>query len=303
MHSEGLLDARSSHRPAPSAAGTRFAAVPLPKVLIGLGKAVAVLAILFWSLFPIAFVVLSSFKSGQDIFAVPPKLVFAPTFQHYGELWTRWGTFFEGLLNSTIITIGATVLAITASTCAGYAYSRFSSRFLDASVLFLVVVRLIPPIVVTLPLFPIVNAIGLNDTHIVLIVLYATFFVSLGTVLMRTFIDQVPRELDEAAEIDGASRLVILRQVLVPLVAPGILAIAVFVVVFSWNEFLFAFVFTATKAKTAPLVISEMIGSIDGVDWGILFAASTIQLIPVLLFVIVMNRYLVTGLTAGAMKG
>jgi multiple sugar transport system permease protein len=302
MHGDNLLVGASSSRPE-SALGLRWSAARRRRVLIGIGKAAAVCAILTWSLFPIAFVILSSFKSGQDIFAVPPKLLFAPTWHHYGQLWTRWGIFFDGLLNSTLITAGATALAIITSTCAGYAYSRFNSRFLDGSILFLIVVRLIPPIVVTLPLFPIVNAIGLNDTHVVLIVLYATFFVSLGTVLMRTFIDQVPRELDEAAEIDGASRFVILRQVLVPLVAPGILAIAVFVVVFSWNEFLFAFVFTATRAKTAPLAISEMIGSIDGVDWGVLFAASTIQLIPVLLFVIFMNRYLVTGLTAGAMKG
>jgi multiple sugar transport system permease protein len=120
---------------------------------------------------------------------------------------------------------------------------------------------------------------------------------------MRTFIDQIPRELDEAAQIDGATRLTTLRRIIVPLAAPGILAVAVFVVVFAWNEFLFAFIFTATNAKTAPLVISEMIGSIDGVDWGVLFAASTIQLIPVLLFVILMNRHLVAGLTAGATKG
>lgn len=273
------------------------------KIAIGLGKAVAVGAILIWSLFPIAFIVMSAFKPGQDIFAVPPKFVFAPTLQHYGKLWSEWGAFFDGLLNSTIITIGATILAITTSTSAGYVYSRYSSRFLNASVLFLIVVRLIPPIVVTLPLFPIINAMGLNDTHIVLIVLYATFFVSLGTVLMRTFIDQIPRELDEAAQIDGATRLVTLRRIIVPLAAPGILAVAVFVVVFAWNEFLFAFIFTATNAKTAPLVISEMIGSIDGVDWGVLFAASTIQLIPVLLFVVLMNRYLVAGLTAGATKG
>jgi multiple sugar transport system permease protein len=302
MHGDSLSVGTSPPRPA-SAAGSLWSAARRRRVLVGLGKAMAVAAILTWSLLPIAFVISSSLKSGHDIFAVPPKILFAPTWQHYGQLWERWGTFFDGLLNSTVITAGATALAIFASTCAGYAYSRFSSRFLDASILFLIVVRLIPPIVVTLPLFPIVNAMGLNDTHVVLIVLYATFFVSLGTVLMRTFIDQVPRELDEAAEIDGASRLVILRQVIVPLVAPGILAVAVFVVVFSWNEFLFAFVFTATRAKTAPLAISEMIGSIDGVDWGILFAASTIQLIPVLLFVIFMNRCLVTGLTAGAMKG
>jgi multiple sugar transport system permease protein len=273
------------------------------KVLVGLGKSVAVVAILIWSLFPIAFIIMSAFKPGQDIFAVPPRFVFTPTWQHYGKLWSEWGMFFDGLFNSTIVTVGATVLAITTSTSAGYAYSRNSSRFLDASVLFLVVVRLIPPIVVTLPLFPIVNVIGLNDTHFVLIVLYATFFVSLGTVLMRTFIDQIPRELDEAAQIDGATRLTTLRRIIVPLAAPGILAVAVFVVVFAWNEFLFAFIFTATDAKTAPLVISEMIGSIDGVDWGVLFAASTIQLIPVLLFVILMNRHLVAGLTAGATKG
>jgi multiple sugar transport system permease protein len=273
------------------------------RLVIGLGKAAAVVTLLVWSLFPIAFIVMSSLKPGQDIFAVPPAYLFTPTFEHYASLWNRWGVFFDGLLNSTIVTAGATALAVIASTCAGYVYSRNSGRFLNASVMFLIVVRLIPPIVVTLPLFPIVNAMGLNDTHVVLMVLYATFFVSLGTVLMRTFIDQIPRELDEAAEIDGAGRFTILRRVVVPLAAPGILAVAVFVVVFAWNEFLFAFIFIATNAKTTPLVISEMIGSIDGVDWGILFAASTVQLAPVLLFVVLMNRYLVAGLTAGATKG
>jgi multiple sugar transport system permease protein len=267
------------------------------------GKGAAVLAILFWSLFPILFIVMSSLKPGQDIFAVPPKYLFQPTFKHYSELWRAWGAFFDGLVNSTIVTIGATVLAIVVSTSAGYAYSRHRGRMERAGIAGLIVVRLIPPIVVTLPLFPIVNLLRLNDTHLILIILYATFFVSLGTVLMRTFIDQIPRELDEAAEIDGAGRTTIVWRVIVPLAAPGILAVAVFVAVYSWNEFLFAFIFTATRAKTAPLVISEMIGSIDGVDWGILFAASTVQLVPVLLFVVFMNRHLVAGLTAGATKG
>ncbi|PTX48180.1 multiple sugar transport system permease protein [Gemmobacter caeni] len=272
-------------------------------LLVPIGKTLAVAAILVWSLFPIVFIVASSVKPGQDIFAVPPQWVFEPTLQHYATLWAQWGVFFRGLWNSLLITIGATVLAVVASTCAGYAFSRHAARWLDLSVVALIAVRLIPPIVVTLPLFPIVNRLGLADTHLVLIVLYATFFVSLGTVLMRTFIDQIPRDLDEAAAIDGASRLTILWRVIVPLAAPGILAVAVFVIVFAWNEFLFAFIFTGTNAKTAPLVISEMIGSIDGVDWGVLFAASTVQLAPVLAFVILMNRYLVAGLTAGATKG
>jgi multiple sugar transport system permease protein len=277
--------------------------MPTRRLLIGLGKAIAVVALLVWSLFPIAFIVISSLKPGVEIFAVPPRYVFTPTIEHYISLWTRWRMFFDGLLNSTVITAGATALAVVASTCAGYACSRHASRFTQGSVLFLIAVRLIPPIVVTLPLFPIVNMLGLNDTHLVLVILYATFFVSLGTVLMRTFIDQIPEELDEAAQMDGATQLMVLRRVIVPLAMPGILAIAVFVIVFSWNEFLFAFIFTATNAKTAPLVISEMLGSIDGVDWGILFAASTVQLAPILLFVIFMNRHLVAGLTAGATKG
>jgi multiple sugar transport system permease protein len=273
------------------------------RLITGAGKTAAVIAILVWSLLPIVFIVMSSFKPGQDIFAVPPKFLFEPTLRHYETLWTNWRVFFEGLFNSTVITAGATGLSVIASTFAGYVYSRNSSRFLESSVFFLIAVRLIPPIVVTLPLFPIVNALGLNDTHFILIVLYATFFVSLGTVLMRTFIDQIPRELDEAAQIDGARRFTILRKVIMPLAAPGILAVAVFVVVFAWNEYLFAFIFTSTKAKTAPLIISEIIGSIDGVDWGVLFAASTVQLLPILAFVILMNRYLVAGLTAGATKG
>lgn len=275
----------------------------IERLLTGIGKYLAAAAILTWSLLPIAFIVMSSLKPGRDIFASPPKFLFVPTFVHYADLWTKWGAFFRALLNSLAITAGATALAVAASVAAGYIHSRHRGRWMAGSAFFLIVVRLIPPIVVTLPLFPLVNWLGLNDTHLVLIILYATFFVSLGTLLMRTFIDQVPAELDEAALIDGATRLRIIRRIIVPLVAPGILAVAVFVVVFAWNEFLFAFIFVASKAKTAPLVISEMMGSIDGVDWGILFAAATVQLVPVLLFVVFMRRYLVAGLTAGATKG
>jgi len=186
---------------------------------------------------------------------------------------------------------------------AGYAYSRFRSSGMARSALFLVAVRLLPPIVITLPLFPMINWLRLNDTHLVLIILYATFFVSLGTLLMRTFIDQIPRELDEAALVDGASRLTILRLVIMPLSAQGMLAVAVFVIVFAWNEFLFAFIFTSTRAKTAPLFIAEMMGSLDAFDWGVLFAASTVQLLPIMLFVLLTQKHLIAGLTGGAIKG
>lgn len=272
----------------------------LPKLVL---KFAGVLAIMAWSLLPIALIVMSSFKSDRDIFSLTSRFSFMPTLANYQLLWSRWGDFFFGLWNSFLVTLGATVLAVVVSLLAGFAYSRHTSKGLQASAFFLIFIRLIPPIVITLPLFPVVNALGLNDTHLILIVLYATFFVSLGTIVMRTFIDQIPRELDEAAMIDGASQFQIIRRVIFPLAAQGMLAVAVFVIVYAWNEFLFAFIFTTTKAKTAPLVISEMIGAVEGVEWGVLFAASTVQLLPVLAFVILMQKHLVAGLTAGAVKG
>jgi multiple sugar transport system permease protein len=273
------------------------------RLAVGLGKALAVALILAWSLLPIAFIVMSSLKPARDIFAVPPTFVFQPTLEHYAGLWTRWRVFFAGLANSAIVAAGATALAIAASALSGFALSRHGGPFSRASLPFLVVVRLVPPIVLTLPLFPLVNALGLNDTHAVLIVLYATFFVSLGSVLMKTFIDQIPRELDEAAQVDGAGPLRIFARVVAPLASQGMLAVGVFVLVFAWNEFLFAFIFTSTRAKTAPLVMSEMIGSFDGVDWGVLFAAAVVQLLPVLAVVILCQKHLVAGLSAGAVKG
>ena len=260
-------------------------------------------AILVWSLAPILLIASASLKPERDIFAIPPSLTFSPTFAHYQALWRRWPEFFAALANSAIVTVLATLLAVWASALAGYAYARFRGRWLALSAFWLIVVRLIPPIVVTLPLFPAVNVLGLQDTHLWLAILYATFFVSLGTFVMRAFIDQIPRELDEAAAVDGAGRVTTLVRVILPLAAQGMLAVAVFVIVFAWNEFLFAFIFTSANARTAPLVLADIVGNFDGVEWGVLFAAATVQLAPVLAFVWLTQKYLVAGLTAGATKG
>ncbi|UFN48941.1 carbohydrate ABC transporter permease [Roseomonas sp. OT10] len=269
------------------------------KLLRLLGAGVAVV----WSVFPIAMVVAASFKPPRDIFAIPPSLVFAPTFENYARLWETWPAFFGNMLNSLIVTLGATALTVVASTCAGYVYSRYSGRLLTGSAFFMVVVRMLPPIVVTLPLFPLFSWLRLSDTHLVLILLYAAFFVSLGTWIMRAFIDQVPRELEEAALVDGATLVQILRRVVFPLVLNGAIAASLFVMVYAWNEYIFALVFTTRDARTSPLVIGEMLSTVEGVDWGILFAAATLQLAPVLLGVVAAQRYVIAGLTAGAVKG
>jgi multiple sugar transport system permease protein len=273
------------------------------RLAANIGKAIIVVLILVWSLGPIALIVSAALTPERDIFAVGATGPWRPTLENFVHLWSRWGDFFAGLLNSLIVTTGATLVAVGVSTIAGFGYSRWRSRFLSGSAFAMIALRLLPPIVTTLPLFPIVNALGLNDTYTVLIILYSAFFVSLGTMVMRTFIDQIPRELDEAAMVDGATRRQILTRVVLPLCGQGMVAVAIFVIVYAWNEFLFAFIFTTRRAKTAPLVMSEMIGSLEGVEWGVLFAATTVQLLPVLVFVVLCQRHLIEGLTAGATKG
>ena len=273
------------------------------RLLIGVGKTLALAAVGFWSLGPILAMVIASLRPVREIFDPAASYFFTPSLDSYRTLWVDWGDIFAGLSNSLIVTLFATVLAVAASALAGYAYSRYRSRAATASVFSLIFLRLIPPIVTTLPLFPIVNWMRLNDTHLILILLYATFFVSLGTILMRGFIDQIPKELDEAALMDGANAFQLVTRVIFPIAAQGMVAVAVFVVVFAWNEFLFAFIFTTKAAKTTPLVLAEMAGALDGVDWGVLFAATTLHLLPVLIFVVLAQRHLVEGLTAGATKG
>jgi multiple sugar transport system permease protein len=283
---------------APNLAARRFAGAVravIRTALFGL--------IIVWSAFPILYIVSSSFKQQKEIFKFPPDLLFTPTFEHYTALATKWTGFFPTLGNSLIIAIGATVLACVVSIFSGFVYSRYASKLLAGSVLYLIAIRLLPPIVVTLPLFPVVDALKLSDTHIVLIVLYATFWVSLCTMIMKTFIDKIPRTLDEAAVVDGATTLQTLVRVVLPLSLQGLAACAIFVFVFSWNEYLFALIFTTQHAKTAPLIISEVMDAVSGTNWGVLFAGVTVQLMPVTLLVMLAQRFLIAGLTAGSVKG
>lgn len=266
-------------------------------------KALGILIAILWSAFPIFLLLSSSIKKPVDIFAVPVKFVFDPTMDNYVRLWRDWPVFFESLLNSLIVTSGATLLTIAASALAGWVLSRCEGRYVTGSAFALIVLRLLPPIVITLPLFPVANLLGLNDTRIFLVLLYATFFISLGSWIMKTSFDQIPRTLEEAAANDGASLRQTLQHVSMPLGVPGMIAAGVFVFIHAWNDYLFAFIFTTTRAKTAPVVLSEIMGSATGVDWGVLFAGASLQLLPIAIFVILVQKYLIAGLTSGSIKG
>lgn len=265
-------------------------------------RALLVALAVVWSGLPILLVVLSSFKEPRQIFEVPPSLLFTPTLDNYAILWREKPEFLRALGNSLVVAVGTLVVTLVASTLAGYVYARLRSRFLDMTAFGMLAARMLPPIIITVPLFPALNALRLNDTHLLLVLLYAAFYVSLGTWIMRAFVAQLPIELEEAAAVDGAGLWTTLTRIVLPLVVPGLVAVALFVVVFSWNEYVFAMIFTTRNAKTAPVVIGEMLGTVEGVQWGVIFAAATVQLLPVLALVIALQRYLVAGLTAGAVK-
>ena len=157
----------------------------------------------------------------------------------------------------------------------------------------LIVARMFPPIVITIPLYPVLNAMNLVDNHLVLIVLYSAFYVSIGTLTLKSYFDNIPIEFEEAALIEGCSKIKAFFLILLPLCVTGIISVGILVAIFSWKEFLFSFLFTTSFAVTAPVVLNEMLGGMFGVSWGPLFAAATIHLIPIIILIIVAQKYIV----------
>jgi multiple sugar transport system permease protein len=276
-----------------------FQKTPSFQVLRRLG----LVALLLWACFPVFFLFLSTFKAPKEIFKFPPTLIFKPTLENFVAMFRDWPAFFKALGNSAVVAFGASVLTVLLSTPAGYALSRYRNKFLEGSAFFMLAVRMYPPIVLTIPLFPAMSAAGLVDTYWVLILIYCAFYVSLSSWLMKTYMDEVPIELEEAAVIDGASVFQRALHVVIPLSIHGIVATAIFVTIFAWKEYTLAYIFTGTKTRTAPLVLYEMISPVTGVSWGPLFAASTTQLLPILVFIWMIQSYLVKGLKTGAVKG
>jgi len=265
---------------------------------------ILIIGVLLFSIAPILFVFLSSFKIPNEIFEFPPRLFFKPTLKNYIDLHSYFPEFFVSIKNSLYVTILTILLTLLVSVPAAYVYSRYkSNKLINLSSFNLLVTRMFPPIVVSIPLFTAFNVLNINDTPYVLIILYSTFLVSLTTLIIKAFIDGIPVELEEAARIDGATRSQVIWKIIFPLSAHGVIASSVFIIVFSWNEFTFAYILAGCRTRTAPVMINEMLGAVMGVQWGMLLAATTIQFIPILFFVFLFQRYLMMGINIGGVKG
>jgi multiple sugar transport system permease protein len=260
---------------------------------------------LVWSFGPIFMILLYSFKMDKDIFTYVPRIISEPVLDNYLALIQDWPEYFKSLQVSVLVTLASVVSSVLLSLPAAYAYSRLPSRRLAGTALFLVGVRMLPPIIITIPLYPILRTLGIIDTPLSLVLVYTAFQVSLSVMLLKTFIDGISIEIEEQALIDGCSRLGSFVRVVLPLMAPGIIAVSISVAIFVWNDFVFAFLLTGTRAKTAPIMIAEMRGMVGqgAINWGTVFAGASIQLAPIMFFIWLVQKRLIGGYTLGAVKG
>ncbi len=260
---------------------------------------------LMFALAPVYWMLTISLKSDVDQFAVPPPwFVFTPTLDHYYDAFVTRG-FGEYLLTSAIVSVGSTLCALVIGTLAAYALARFElpwrlNRHLS---LWILSTRMFPAIVTAVPLFLMMRDLRLLNTRASLIIVYTAFNLPFVVWMMRGFFADLPRDLEEAALVDGDSRLGALVRVVLPLVAPGLAATAVFCLIISWNEFLFALVMTQTDAAmTLPVGIAGRVTQYE-IKWGVMSAAASVALAPILVFALALQKYLVRGLSLGAVKG
>jgi len=244
---------------------------------------------------------MTSLKPEFQSMTRPPTFIFRPTLQGYESIF-KWGDFWRYFLNTLVIAIGTTIIVVSASTLAGYAFSRF--RFRGRMILFfsLLVLRIIPPVSAVVPLYLIFMNVGLLDRHVGLILLYCSFLVSFASIMMKAFFDEIPVDLEECAMVDGCGRMGAFVRISLPLVAPGMAGTAIYCLVSVWNEFFFALLFTSRVAKTAPVALAYFVGE-TGIEWSDLSAGATLVMIPSLFLGWLVQRHLVRGLVMGAVKG
>jgi len=299
-------------------------------------RVILTVIVTFVMIVPVLVMIMTAFKSRADIVTPPPKVFFHPTLEgflylftdrsvlspsnleaeraHPGDLnyWQKLalsvGQKINGpsdyvgrLKNSVIIAGTSTILSVILGLFAAYAFSRFKVAGKDDLLFFILSTRMLPGVVVTIPLFLLYKQLGWNDTHIGMIILYTVFNLSFSVWLLKGFIDEIPIEYEEAALVDGYTRLQAFFKIVLPQAVNGIAATTVFCLIFAWNEYAFALMLTSEKARTAPPSIATMLGS-GGLEWSAIAAGSLGFLIPVAIVTFVLRDYLLRGVTFGAVR-
>lgn len=258
-----------------------------------------VLAIVAFFAFPLVWVGITAFKTQVDVFAYPPKFRFEPTLENYRRVFA--GTFPGALANSVIVAVASALGSIVLGTLTAYGFSRYRFAGQDNLLFWILSLRMLPVIAVIVPYFILFQRLGLQDTLLSLMLVYAIFNISFSVWLLKGFFDEVPREMEEAAKMDGYGPWGVFVRVALPLVIPGIATAAVFNIVQTLNEFLLAFVLTQRQATTAPVALLNFLTPL-GTDWGGISAAASLLVLPAIAFTILVRKHLIRGMSFGQLE-
>ena len=252
------------------------------------------------TLFPVLWLLMTSIKVEALSFMIPPVWIFEPTGANFVSAFTM-RPFLRNLVNSIIVTTSVTTISIVLGSFAAYSVSRFGTGGKNLTNM-LFAMRVIPSMAIIIPLFVIFSRLKLVNSRTGLVIAYLTFNLPLAVLILKNFFDAVPAELEEAALIDGSSYFGAIFRIIFPLSMPAIVSTAIFIIIYSWNEFLYAMILTRMQTETLPIALTGFMTD-RGLLWGQMTAASVVIILPVLIFSILVQRNLVGGLTFGAIKG
>lgn len=261
--------------------------------------------------FPVLWILLTAFKSREDALATPPRFLFSPTLDNFVSVFQRasaiggeamstgFGLYF---FNSIFVASAGVLLALIIGTLAAYGFSRYPLKGNDTYLFVILTTRMLPPIVVIIPIFLMFRIAGLSGTYWGIILLYAAFNLPFSVWMMKSFFDELSTDVEDAARLDGASEKKVFFRICLPQLKAGLAATAVFAMILTWNEFLFALLLTGSDTRTVPVAMAQSMGGQIGVDWGLLAAIITLFLIPVFIVTYLLQHQLLRGVTFGTVK-
>jgi len=249
---------------------------------------------------PFFWMLLTSLKQRVDV-TDPSVWIFVPTMQNYIDVFQKRNLLLN-IMNSIIVVGGTTAISLFVGTLAAYGFARFKFKRKEDIAFWILSLRMLPPMAVVISFFILGRMLRMLDKHIYLIIIYLSFNVPFTIWMMRGFIEDIPLEIEESAWLEGCSRLEGFAKVVFPLVAPGLIATAIFCIIQSWNEFTLAFFLTSFNAKTVPTIVTSFL-SVTGVLWGEMAAVGIIAITPIIIFAFLIQKHLIRGMTFGALKG
>jgi multiple sugar transport system permease protein len=274
----------------------------LGRRLLGKGfNLLIILIIIISCLFPLVYLFITSIKPAELFFAKPPKFIFNPDFTNYFKLFQEGYSKFYA--NSFIISTISTITALVIGAMTAFGFCRY--RFKGNGLLFFTILatRMYMPVTTLIPVYLAMRFLGLQDTRISLILIYISFQLPLVIYILRGFFEEIPKSLQESAELDGCNPISLFWRIILPMSGPGLLASGILIFIFNWNEFLFALILTSFKATTAPVAIMAFIESEGTLQWGEVAVLGFAMVLPILFFTIFMNKFLIKGLISGSVKG